>query len=185
MKLKFVIAAFVVESILATSTFAAEKELATAKPAVKSAKTPSPEARLIAAVNKYRARYKLPPLEADPVLTRVAKERVPFVDASRSASGSGYNHHACGKWCRPHARSAGFNGPATDNLAMGYPTPEDAVKGWADEDHDRDPAGHNYQMRGKAKVNGRWIDEGYNRIGVGIRGRNYIAIFGRSNPVRK
>ena len=68
---------------------------------------------------------------------------------------------------------------------MGYPTPEDAVNGWADEDHDRDPAGHNYQMRGLAHVNGRWVDEGYNRIGVGIVGRNYIAIFGRHNQKRK
>jgi uncharacterized protein YkwD len=151
-----------------------------------NAKRPrSVEFRLIAAVNKYRARFKLPPLKEDPILMRVAKKRAPFVDARHSAGSPGYNHRACGRWCREHARSAGFPGPATDNLAMGYETPERAVEGWANEDRDRDPAGHNYQMRGLAKVNGRWIDEGYNRIGVGIVGHNYIAIFGRSERTRR
>jgi uncharacterized protein YkwD len=142
------------------------------------------EQRLIAAVNHYRARFKLAPLKADATLMRVARERVPYVDASMSAGRRGYNHNACGLWCREHARNAGFSGPATDNLAMGYETPEGAVGGWASEDHDRDPAGHNYQMRGRAKINGRWVDERYNRIGVAIRGRNYIAIFGR-RPTEK
>lgn len=146
---------------------------------------PTKEQRLINAVNRYRARFRLAPLKADPVLMRVAHQRAPFVDARRSASSPGYNHHACGCWCREHARRDGFPGPATDNLAMGYPTPEEAVNGWAVEDHDRDPAGHNFQMRGQAHINGRWVDEGYNRIGVGIVGRNYIAIFGRRSNLRK
>lgn len=137
------------------------------------------EQRLITAVNQYRARYKLPPLKPDPVLMRVARQRAPYLDSRRSAGCRGYNHHACGQWCREHARAAGFAGPATDNLAMGYETPEDAVEGWAREDHDRHPVGHNYQMRGLAQINGRWVDERHNRIGVGIVGRNYIAIFGR------
>jgi uncharacterized protein YkwD len=143
------------------------------------------EHRLINAVNRYRARYKLSPLSSDPTLMHIARQRVPFVSAGRSAGARGYNHHACGRWCRQHAREAGFGGPATDNLAMGYETPEGAVDGWASEDSDRDPAGHNYQMRGLAKINGRWVDEGYNRIGVAIRGRNYIAIFGRVPTIRK
>jgi hypothetical protein len=121
----------------------------------------------------------LPPLKADPILMRVARQRAPFVDARRGAGSPGYNHQACGRWCRQHAREVGFTGPATDNLAMGYETPEGAVGGWASEDEDAAPAGHNFQMRGLASINGKWVDEGYNRIGVGIIGRNYIAIFGR------
>jgi uncharacterized protein YkwD len=136
-------------------------------------------------VNRYRARHNLPPLEADAALMRVARQRAPFVSARRGAGARGYNHHACGRWCREHARSVGFPGPATDNLAMGYETPEGAVGGWANEDRDRNPAGHNYQMRGLAKINGRWVNEGYDRIGVGIVGRNYIAVFGRSGTTRK
>lgn len=139
------------------------------------------EQRLVDAVNGYRARYNLAPLEVDPTLMDVARQRVPFVDSRKSAGGSGYNHNACGQWSRDHARRAGFSGPATDNLAMGHESPEDAVRGWGDEDRDRNPAGHNLQMRGKAKINGRWVDERYDRIGVAIRGRNYIAIFGRAN----
>jgi hypothetical protein len=188
MRWKIVVAVVLLASFLSAPTFAApntHNDHGNAKSGVSAKCPPSAEHRLVAAVNKYRARYKLPPLQADPVLMRVARQRAPFVDARRSASCPGYNHHACGKWSRQHARSAGFSGPATDNLAMGYETPEDAVRGWADEDRDRDPAGHNYQMRGLSKVNGRWIDEGYNRVGVGIRGRNYIAIFGRQNLNRR
>lgn len=184
MKFQITMAVVMVASLQSVPASAAPLEQDSAK-TTKSEQLPSAEHRLIVAVNKYRARYKLPPLEADPVLMRVARQRAPFVDARRSASCPGYNHHACGKWSRQHARSAGFSGPATDNLAMGYESPEDAVRGWADEDRDRDPAGHNFQMRGQTKVNGRWIDEGYNRIGVGIIGRNYIAIFGRSERARR
>ena len=115
---------------------------------------------------------------------RLARQRAPFVDARRGAGTPGYNHQACGRWCRQHAREVGFTGPATDNLAMGYETPEGAVEGWASEDRDAKPAGHNYQMRGLASINGKWIDEGYDRIGVGIVGRNYIAIFGRGRSER-
>ena len=151
------------------------------RPTVVKSRAATSEQRLVNAVNRYRARYKLPPLEVDHTLMGVARERVPYLDARKAAGQNGYNHHACGRWSREHARSAGFAGPATDNLAMGHETPEDAVSGWADEDGDRDPAGHNLQMRGQARINNRWVDERYNRIGVAIRGRNYIAIFGRTN----
>lgn len=178
-----VIVLLMLSSLSAGASAAANetKQSGDPKPAAGEKHSSSSEERMIAAVNRYRARYKLPPLKADPVLMRVARKRVPYVDARRSAGCPGYNHNACGKWSRQHATSAGFSGPATDNLAMGYETPEGAVDGWAREDRDRNPAGHNYQMRGLSKVNGRWIDEGYNRIGVSIRGRNYIAIFGRSH----
>jgi uncharacterized protein YkwD len=172
------------EAASAAKAAVSRDQTSTTKPRTGRTATRTGEQRLIAAVNRYRARYKLAPLKADATLMRVARERVPYVDANKSAGRRGYNHHACGLWCREHTRNSGFSGPATDNLAMGYETPEGAVDGWASEDHDRDPAGHNYQMRGQAKINGRWVNEGYNRIGVAMRGRNYIAIFGRQ-PNRK
>jgi hypothetical protein len=47
------------------------------------------------------------------------------------------------------------------------------VQGWATSD------GHARQMRGYFKMNGRWQNYDFDRIGVGISGRKYIAIFGR------
>jgi hypothetical protein len=35
-------------------------------------------------------------------------------------------------------------------------------------------------MRGDFKMNGQWRNYKFNRIGVGISGRKYIAVFGRS-----
>jgi uncharacterized protein YkwD len=180
MNWKIVFAIGVFTSFLTTASFAAPNEHGNESSPIRPARQLTAGQRLIEAVNRYRARYKLAPLKEDPTLMRVARQRVPFVDARRGPGSPGYNHHACGQWCREHARAAGFAGPATDNLAMGYETPEGAVSGWSSEDRDRNPAGHNYQMRGLAKINGRWVDEGYNLIGVSISGRNYIAIFGRS-----
>ncbi len=82
-------------------------------------------------------------------------------------------------WSWEHAKREGFPGWASDNLAMGYTSPEDAVNGWASEDRDANPAGHNFQMRGLFKMNGRWQDYRYNRVGVAMSGNRYIAIFGR------
>jgi uncharacterized protein YkwD len=180
MKFLIVIATCLFASSLPTLAFATSQEAGKANSSTDKKRPASAEDRLINAVNRYRARFRLPPLKSDPVLMRLARQRAPFVDARRGAGTPGYNHQACGRWCRQHAREVGFTGPATDNLAMGYETPEGAVGGWANEDDDDAPAGHNFQMRGLASINGKWVDEGYNRIGVGIIGRNYIAIFGRS-----
>jgi uncharacterized protein YkwD len=174
----FIIAAAISTPVIALG---ADSRTTNSNRTVAASQVSTSEQRLVDAVNGYRARYKLPPLEVDHTLMDVARHRVPFVDSRKSAGTSGYNHNACGQWSRDHAHRAGFSGPATDNLAMGHESPEDAVRGWGDEDGDRDPAGHNFQMRGKAKINGRWVDERYDRIGVAIRGRNYIAIFGRAN----
>src|SRR2546425_573714 len=45
------------------------------------------ESRMVMAVNKYRATFRLPPLAIDPILMRVARQRVGV-----------YDHHAFGKW---------------------------------------------------------------------------------------
>jgi Cysteine-rich secretory protein family len=127
--------------------------------------------RMIAAINRYREGFGLPPLREDPLLMQVARERAPY-----------YDHHALGQWSWEHCHRAGFVGPASDNLCQGAATPEEAVlDGWGGEDRDKHPAGHNYQMRGLMSINGRWVDQRFDSVGVAISGRNYIAIFGRSD----
>src|SRR5688500_7099888 len=77
------------------------------------------EHRLVKAVNAYRRRHKLPQLTVDPTLMRVARRAAPY-----------FNHVIDGKWCWHRAHQAGFKGWASDNIADGYPTPEEAVGGW-------------------------------------------------------
>jgi uncharacterized protein YkwD len=120
------------------------------------------EERLVKAVNTYRAKHGLEPLTVDPALMKVARRSAPY-----------YSHCIRGKWCWHRARECGFRGWATDNIANGYETPQEAVQGWATSD------GHARQMRGYFKMNGRWCNYKFNRIGVGICGRKYIAVFGR------
>jgi uncharacterized protein YkwD len=123
------------------------------------------EVRLIDAVNEYREDRGLPALKVDPTLMRVARNAAPH-----------FSHCINGKWCWHRAKEAGFSGWATDDLANGYPTPEDAVVGWSTSD------GHARQMRGYFNMNGRWRNYRFNRIGVGISGRRYCAVFGREEP---
>ncbi len=121
------------------------------------------EERLVNAVNEYRRKKGLEPLTVDPVLMKVGRHSAPY-----------FSHNINGKWCWTRAHEAGFPGWATDDIANGYETPEEAVQGWATSD------GHAHQMRGHFKMNGQWRNYNFNRIGVGISGRKYIAIFGRS-----
>jgi uncharacterized protein YkwD len=132
-----------------------------AKPAVRLSKN---EARLVKAVNAYREKKGLDPLTVDPVLMKVGRDAAPY-----------FSHCINGKWCWHRAHEAGFPGWATDDIAEGYESPEDAVEGWATSD------GHAHQMRGHFNMNGEWRNYKFNRIGVGISGRKYIAVFGRSD----
>jgi uncharacterized protein YkwD len=81
------------------------------------------EARFVRAINRYRERFDLPLLEPDPILFRVARARVRYLDEQRPADDPTHNHRALGKWCWHHAQDEGFGGWATDNLAMGCPSP--------------------------------------------------------------
>jgi uncharacterized protein YkwD len=117
------------------------------------------EARMIKAVNAYRAKWKLPPLVMDKTLMKVASQRCPF--------GS---HCIHGKWMWDAVRPYGYW--ATDDIAMGYTDPVDCVRGWISSD------GHARQMRGQFKLNGRWIDRKPDRIGVARSGNRWIAVFG-------
>jgi uncharacterized protein YkwD len=136
--------------------------------ATRAKKTPSKvrltkqEVRLVNAVNEYREDKGLAPLKVDPTLMRVARDSAPH-----------FSHCINGKWCWHRAKEAGFSGWATDDLAAGYPTPEDAVVGWSTSN------GHARQMRGYFNMNGQWRNYKFNRIGVGVVGRKYCAVFGR------
>jgi len=130
-----------------------------AKPAVQLSEK---EQRLVNAVNEYREDRGLKPLKVDPILMSEARHAAPH-----------FSHTINGKWCWHRCKQRGFQGWATDDIANGYPTPEDAVQGWSTSD------GHARQMRGYFRMNGRWENYKFDRIGVGISGRKYIAIFGR------
>jgi uncharacterized protein YkwD len=123
------------------------------------------ETRMIAAINDYRARYKLPPMAMDPTLMRVARYRAPY-----------YTHNYQGRWIWDECRRFGFNGRTTDNLAQGQISPEEAVQGWAGSS-----VGHARQMLGQFKMNGRWQDYKFDKVGVARSGRNWIAIFGKQS----
>lgn len=122
------------------------------------------ETRLITSVNAYRAKHKLPPLEMDPTLMKVARQRVQC-----------YSHCQNGKWVWTACHEAGFKGWATDDIARGYESPEDCVDGWISSD------GHARQMRGQFNMNSRWVDYHFDRIGVARCGKNWIAIFGQGD----
>jgi uncharacterized protein YkwD len=135
-----------------------------ARPAVQLTRS---EERLVKAVNAYREKKGLDPLTVDPKLMKVARNAAPY-----------FSHCINGKWCWHRARECGFKGWATDDIANGYESPEDAVQGWATSD------GHERQMRGYFNMNGKWCNYRFNRIGVGIYGRKYIAVFGRCDEKR-
>jgi uncharacterized protein YkwD len=135
------------------------EERTRAKPAVRLSKC---EDRLVKAVNAYRAKKGLEPLTVDPILMKVGRNAAPY-----------FSHCIHGKWCWTRAHEAGFSGWATDDIANGYESPEDAVEGWSTSD------GHARQMRGYFNMNGKWCNYKFNRIGVGICCRKYIAVFGR------
>src|SRR5262249_48728324 len=112
--------------------------------------------------NSYRKKNDLAPLAVDPKLMQVARNAAPY-----------FSHCINGKWCWDRAHQAGFPGWASDDVASGYESPEDAVVGWSHSD------GHAHQMRGDFKMNGQWHNYRFNRIGVGISGTKYIAVSGR------
>lgn len=137
------------------------------------------EFRMVEAVNAYRKEHKLYPLAPDPILMKVARQRVKKAKIS-------IGHKIGGKWPWEAAGRAGFRGFATENLAFGYLTPEDVVDGWADPNG----VGHDVQMRGyfKTSMSGqpyRWINRNYNRIGVAHKNKRWIALFGVKYEVKE
>ncbi len=131
------------------------------------------EAATVQALNKYRADRKLPPLTVDPILLKVARHRVAV-----------YDHHAYGCWCPDEAARCGFHGSVTDNLAQGYESGADAVgdgsHGWGDE-RPGHTVGHDMQQKGYKKINGQWVNQHFDLVGVAHQGKNWIAVFGRKD----
>jgi len=123
------------------------------------------ETRLLAAINQYRAERARFPLRVDPMLLDEARRSVGY-----------YNHRVGGRWVWERLAALGFCGYATDNIARGPMTPEEAVALWGDEIH---PSGHEKQMLGFMRVNGEWLDRQFNLAGVAVEGEKFIAIFGR------
>jgi uncharacterized protein YkwD len=134
--------------------------LFTSQDEFKASKT---EIRMVEAINAYRAEHRLPPLEMDPTLMKVARQRAPH-----------YTHCYQGRWIWDECKRHGFDGRTTDNLAQGQDSPEDAVDDWA-----HSSVGHAKQMRGLFNMNNRWVDYRFDRVGVARSGRNWIAIFGK------
>jgi uncharacterized protein YkwD len=123
------------------------------------------ETQMIESINEFRAKYKLPPLTMDPTLMKVARYRAPY-----------FTHNYQGRWNWDECKRYGFDGRTTDNLAQGNESAEDAVHGWATS-----PVGHARQMLGQFKMNGQWVDYHFDKVGVARCGRNWIAIFGKSD----
>ena len=123
------------------------------------------ETQMIESINEFRAKYKLPPLTMDPTLMKVARYRAPH-----------FTHSYQGRWVWDEVKRFGFDGFATDDLAQGNESAEDAVGGWA-----RSPVGHARQMLGEFKMNGKWVDYHFDKVGVARSGKNWIAIFGKSD----
>ena len=136
-----------------------------AKPSKDDVKLSKNETRMIEAINKYRAGHDLPPLTMDSTLMKVTRVTAPY-----------FTHNYQGRWIWDEAKRYGFDGFATDDLSQGDETPEEAVDGWA-----HSPVGHAQQMPGLFKMNGRFVDYHFDKVGVAQNGKNYIAIFGKRN----
>jgi hypothetical protein len=125
---------------------------------------------MVVAINGYRADRDLDPLSVDGTLMQLARLRVSVFD----------HYHPRYGWMHEHARQHGYI--ATDNIARGYETPEDAVgdatSGWGDE-RDGHTVGHDMQMKGFIKRDGQWVNMDFDKVGVAVQRPNYIAVFGR------
>lgn len=118
------------------------------------------EADMINAANAYRARAGRGPLAVSPELMNAAR--------AYAASGS-FDHGTAGRY----AASSGFRGRTTENLARGPMSGAGVVQFWGEPG-----VGHEQQLAGNIKVNGRWIDGGFTHVGVaGVNG-NWIIYFG-------
>ena len=141
--------------------------LAAIIPSQKPFRLTAAEQRMVKEINNWRAERNLPPMEVDPTLMKLARESAPY-----------FSHRIRGRWVWQRAWAAGFRGFATDNIAKGHESPQQAVRHWGEEEHS---VGHDKQMRGLFNMNGKWQNYRFDLVGVGIHKRKYIAIFGRKD----
>ncbi len=130
------------------------------------------ESRLLHGINQLRSDRDKEPVLVDPILMKVAREQMsdPRYTPHYSPQYGDATHHV--------ARYADF-ASVSDVVADSHwsdgriSSPESSVRSWLTSD------GHLRCILGESNVNGRWIDEGYNRVGV-ARGRWFdYAVFGR------
>lgn len=124
------------------------------------------ETRMVTAVNAYRARHQLPPLVIDATLQLVARDRAEHCSINTP-------HQVRGLWPWDDCHRHGYGGFATENMAFGDLSPEDAVDGWA-----RSTVGHWRQMLGQFNENDRWVDKHFTKLGVAASGTRWVALFG-------
>lgn len=131
------------------------------------------EADAVRATNEWRARHKLPPLKVDPILMKTARNRLKM------------NHFANGMSSWDEAHRNGFQGPATDNLSGGDMSGKGSVENLGSEPGE----GHWQQLMGRAKINGAWVDQRFDSMGVGTSGPGgvWTHVYGRNDarPARK
>ena len=130
-----------------------------------TAMTPT-ESRMATAINAYRERHSLPPLAIDATLQVVARDRAAHCSITTP-------HQVRGLWPWDDCRRHGYRGFATENMAFGDISPEDAVDGWA-----RSTVGHWRQMLGQFNENDRWVDKHFTKLGVAASGTRWVALFG-------
>lgn len=130
------------------------------------------ESRLFAGLNSLRASRGKPPVEVDPALEQVAREQL---------SDPRYTpHHSprYGSSAQHAARYAKFTS-VNDVVSAGQwsdgsrCTPEQSCDAW------RQSPGHLRCILGQSNINDRWIDEGYDRVGVARGPKFDLAVFGR------
>ena len=168
-------ACLVVNSSLVFGKVAIELPPNLLSPDIKSPYQVAPdELGLIRSINSTREKYKLKPMLVDPILMEMARKRISHVDMHHRGDQDGWNHRALGLWPAENATRMGFHGFATENLAMGESSPEEAVKDWMS----LPSVGHREQILDMSKLNGKFVKRGYNRIGAASLGRNYIVVFG-------
>src|SRR5690606_3948246 len=92
------------------------------------------ENAVVRLVNRERRRVGCPPLQVDPRLVRAARQHSAEMAATNRLSHSSRNGGT--PWQR--MERAGYRYGAAENIARGYLTAEEAVRGWmAHRDHRR------------------------------------------------
>lgn len=151
---------------------AAPKDAPTSKDAAKGASLSPDEGRILVALNQLRAANGRPPVVADPVLMQVASEQL------SDPSYSPHNSPRYGSSAQHAARYASF-ASVNDVVASSHwsdgsvASPESSVDGW------RQSPGHLRCILGQSNINNRWIDQGFDRVGIARGGRFDLAVFGR------
>jgi uncharacterized protein YkwD len=131
------------------------------------------ERGMVKATNVWRKDRKLPPLAVDPILMKTARART-----------NSFSHSANGMASWTEAQRNGFKGPVTDNLSSGDRSPEGSVANLAS---DGPSEGHYKQLTGQTKINGQWVDQKMDKIGVATSGLGgtWVHIYGRDDAKKK